>query len=114
MPGVLFVATGEDVQAEGLGDLACPAPLVNSDGTSRHDTPASVLAIEKVRHVGQPVALVVAETLTPARDAAEAIEVEYEALPVVTEAKDAYRAGRAAAFRPHSRQHRLRLGQRPG
>jgi carbon-monoxide dehydrogenase large subunit len=89
MPGVLFVATGEDVRADGLGNVPCMVPLVNRDGTPRHDTPRPVLALGKVRHVGQPVALVVAETLTAARDAAEAIEVEYDPLPAITEAKDA-------------------------
>jgi aerobic carbon-monoxide dehydrogenase large subunit len=64
-------------------------PLVNRDGTPRHDTPRPVLALGKVRHVGQPVALVVAETLIAARDAAEAIDVEYEPLPAITESKDA-------------------------
>ena len=76
-PGVLLVATGEDVRADGLGELACTAPLVNRDGTPRHDTPRPVLALGKVRHAGQPVALVVAETFHAARDAAEAIQVEY-------------------------------------
>jgi len=89
MPGVLFVATGEDVRADGLGDVPCMVPLANRDGTPRHDTPRPVLALGKVRHVGQPVALVVAQTLTAARDAAEAIEVEYDPLPAITEAKDA-------------------------
>jgi carbon-monoxide dehydrogenase large subunit len=98
IPGVLFVATGEDVRADGLGDVPCAVPLVNRDGTSRHDTPRPVLALGKVRHVGQPVALVVAETLTAARDAAEAIEVEYDQLPAVTEAKDAITAGAAQLF----------------
>src|SRR5580692_1366054 len=98
MPGVLFVATGAEVQAEGLGNLACQTPLVNSDGTPRHDTPRPLLAVEKVRYVGQPVAFVVAETLSQARDATEAIEVDYEALPVVTEAKDALAAGAAQLF----------------
>src|SRR5215471_16143856 len=83
IPGVLFVATGEDIRADGLGDVPCTVPLVNRDGTPRHDTPRPVLALGKVRHVGQPVALVVAETLTAARDAAEAIEVEYDPLPAV-------------------------------
>src|SRR5262249_15475011 len=83
MPDVLFVATGEDVRADGLSDVPCMVPLVNRDGTPRHDTPRPVLALGKVRHVGQPVALVVAETLTAARDAAEAIEVEYDPLPAV-------------------------------
>ena len=72
MPGVLVVATGTEVQAEELGNLACQTPLNNSDGTPRHDTPRPLLAIGKVRYVGQPVALVVADTLGQARDAAEA------------------------------------------
>ncbi len=98
MPGVLFVATGEDVRADGLGDVPCTAPLNNRDGTPRHDTPRPVLAIGKVRHVGQPVALVVAETLSAARDAAEAIAVEYDALPAVTEAGDAVKPGAPQLF----------------
>jgi len=81
MPGVLFVGTGENVRADGLGDIPCTTPLVSRDGKSRYDTPRPILAQGKVRHVGQPVAVVVAETLTAARDAAEAIEVEYESLP---------------------------------
>jgi aerobic carbon-monoxide dehydrogenase large subunit len=98
MPGVLFVATGEDVRAEGLGDVPCLVPLVSRDGKPRHDTPRPLLALGRVRHVGQPVALVVAETLAAARDAAEAIEVEYEPLPVVTEAKDAIVSGAPQLF----------------
>jgi carbon-monoxide dehydrogenase large subunit len=98
IPGVVFVATGEDVRADGLGDVPCMVPLVNRDGTPRHDTPRPVLALGKVRHVGQPVALVVAETLTAARDAAEAIDVEYEPLPAITEAKDAISPGAPQLF----------------
>src|SRR5262245_11325830 len=98
MPGVLLVATGEDVRSDGLGDVPCMVPLVNRDGTPRHDTPRPVLALGKVRHVGQPVALVVAETLTAARDAAEAIEVEYDPLPAITEAKDAISPGAPQLF----------------
>ena len=98
MPGVLLVATGEDVRSDGLGDLPCVTPLVNRDGTPRHDTPRPVLALGKVRHVGQPVALIIAETLAAARDAAEAIDVEYEPLPAVTEARDAVAAGAPQLF----------------
>ncbi len=96
MPGVLLVATGEDL-AE-LGDVPCVTPLNNRDGTPRHDTPRPALARGKVRHVGQPMALVVAETLAAARDAAEAIEVDYEQLPAVTEAKDAVAPGAPRLF----------------
>ncbi|HXW29321.1 MAG TPA: xanthine dehydrogenase family protein molybdopterin-binding subunit, partial [Xanthobacteraceae bacterium] len=85
MPGVLLVLTGEDVVASGLGDIPCLAPLTNRDGSPRHNTPRPVLAIGKVRHVGEPVALVVAETLHQAHDAAEAIAAEYESLPAVVD-----------------------------
>jgi len=98
MPGVLFVATGEDVRAEGFGDLPCQVPLSNRDGTPRHDTPRPLLALGKVRHVGQPVAFVVAETLAGARDAAEAIAVDYEPLGAVAAAKDAIAPGAPQLF----------------
>jgi len=98
MPGVVLVATGDDLRADGLGDIPCVTPLVNRDGTPRHDTPRPALAIGKVRHVGEPVALVVAETAAAARDAAEAIVVDYEPLPAVTEAKDAVAAGAPQLF----------------
>src|SRR6516164_5179684 len=98
MPGVLLVATGEDIRAEGLGDVPCVIPLNNRDGTPRRDTPRPVLASEKVRHVGEPVALIVAETLSAARDAGEAIAVEYEPLAAVTEATEAIRPGAPQLF----------------
>jgi aerobic carbon-monoxide dehydrogenase large subunit len=98
MAGVLLVLTGEDVRADALGDVPCHHPLNNRDGSPRHDTPRPVLAIGKVRHVGQPVALVVAETLAQARDAAEAIVVEYEALPAVTDARAAMAPGAPQLF----------------
>ncbi len=98
MPGVLFVGTGEDIRADGIGDVPCAVPLNNRDGTPRHDTPRPALALGKVRHVGQPVALVVAETYAQARDAAEAIEVDYDTLPAVTDAKAAVGTGAPALF----------------
>jgi carbon-monoxide dehydrogenase large subunit len=78
-PGVLLVFTGEDVKKAGFGDVPCLVPLENRDGTPRGDTPRPMLAQGRVRHVGDPVALVVAETLEQAKDAAELIEVEYAA-----------------------------------
>jgi aerobic carbon-monoxide dehydrogenase large subunit len=98
MPGVVLVATGEDIRSDGLGDIPCVTPLVNRDGTPRHDTPRPALASGKVRHVGQPVALVVADSVAAARDAAEAIAVDYEPLPAVTEAKDAIAPGAPQLF----------------
>jgi carbon-monoxide dehydrogenase large subunit len=98
MPGVLLVLTGEDVKADGLGDVPCHAPLNSRDGKSRHDTPRPALAVGKVRHVGQPVVLVVAETLMQAQDAAEAIEIDYETLPSVTDGRAALEQGAPQLF----------------
>lgn len=80
-PGVLAVFTGQDVKREGFGDVPCLVPLDNKDGTPRADTSRPMLALDRVRHVGDPVALVVAETLEQAKDAAELIEVDYAPRP---------------------------------
>ena len=98
MPGVLLVLTGEDVAAEKVGDVPCTHPLTSRDGKSRHDTPRPLLAIGKVRHVGQPVAFIVAETLAQARDAAEAIDAAYEELPAVTDLRAATAPGAPQLF----------------
>ena len=98
LPGVLLILTGADVEADKLGDVPCLHPLKSRDGKSRHDTPRPILAIGKVRHVGQPVAFVVAETLNQARDAAEAIEVEYDDLPAVVESRAAIAPGAPQLF----------------
>ena len=98
MPGVLLILTGADVVAEGLGDVPCASALTNRDGSQRHDTPRPVLAVHKVRHVGEPVALVVAETLAQARDAAEAIAVDYAELPASVDARAAMAEGAAPLF----------------
>ncbi len=98
MPGVVLILTGADVAADGLGDIPCVHPLVNRDGSPRHDTPRPVLATAKVRHVGQPVALIVAETYLQAQDAAEAIQVEYEELPAVADARAALAEGAPQIF----------------
>jgi carbon-monoxide dehydrogenase large subunit len=98
MPGVLLVLTGDDVKADGLGDVPCHAPLNNKDGSPRHDTPRPALAVGRVRHLGQPVALVVAETLLQAQDAAESIVIDYETLPAVTDARAALEKGAPQLF----------------
>ena len=84
-PGVLMVLTGADVMADKLGDIPCAVPMKSDDGSPRGETPRPILATDRVRHVGYPVALVVAETIGQARDAAELIEVDYEPLPAVAD-----------------------------
>jgi carbon-monoxide dehydrogenase large subunit len=91
MPGVLGVFTASDLA--GYGPLKCVVPLKNRDGSPMHKPWRGALAKDKVRYVGDPVAFVVAETMLAAKDAAEAVEIEIEALPAVTSAEDAIRDG---------------------
>lgn len=98
MPGVKLILTGRDVVAEGIGNVPCLYPLTNRDGTSRADTPRPLLAIDRVRHVGEPMALIVADTLAQAKDAAEAVEVEIEALPVTVGVEAAIEPGAPRLF----------------
>ncbi len=93
MPGVLGVYTGADLVAAGYGTLRCIVPFNNRDGSPMKKPPRNALPTDKVRFVGDPVACVVAETLWQAKDAAEAVEVEIEPLPAVTNPEEAVRPG---------------------
>ncbi|MBR0735697.1 xanthine dehydrogenase family protein molybdopterin-binding subunit [Bradyrhizobium liaoningense] len=93
MPGVLGVWTGKDLDAAGYGPFTCGLPLKSRDGSPLLQTNRQPLATDKVRFVGDPVAFVVAETLAQARDAAEAVELDIEPLPAVTDPEEAARPG---------------------
>ncbi|GCC46364.1 hypothetical protein chiPu_0030335, partial [Chiloscyllium punctatum] len=93
MPGVLGVWTGADLAAAGYKPFTCGLPLKNRDGSPLLQTNRPALATDKVRFVGDPVAFVVAETAAQARDAAEAVEVDIEPLPAVTDAAEASKPG---------------------
>ena len=93
VPGVLGVFTGAELEADGIGGLPCDIPLKNRDGSKRARVPHPVLAIEQVRHVGDPVAFIVAETHQAARDALELVMVDYDTLPSVTDLGAALDAG---------------------
>jgi carbon-monoxide dehydrogenase large subunit len=82
VPGVLAVLTGKDAAADGLGNIPCLIPV-----PGLRETPRPVLALGTVRHVGDPVAMVIAETLAQAKDAAEKVQVDYEPLPCVVDAR---------------------------
>jgi carbon-monoxide dehydrogenase large subunit len=88
-PGVLAVLTGAEAQADGLGLIPCLIPVTNLDGSERPDTPRPILAVDRVRHVGDPVAVVIAETLAQAKDAAERVAVDYEPLPATADTRHA-------------------------
>ncbi|MDI3308541.1 MAG: xanthine dehydrogenase family protein molybdopterin-binding subunit [Acetobacteraceae bacterium] len=89
VPGVLGVYTGADLQSAGFGTMKCGLPLKNRDGTPLRNIERPSLAMDKVRFVGDPVAFVVAETKAAARDGAEAVYLDIDPLPAVTEASAA-------------------------
>jgi carbon-monoxide dehydrogenase large subunit len=93
MPGVLGVWTGADMASAGHGPFTCGLPLKNRDGSPLLQTNRTPLMTDKVRYVGDPVAFVVAETIAQARDAAEAVVLDIDALPAVTSAEDAVKPG---------------------
>jgi carbon-monoxide dehydrogenase large subunit len=86
-PGVLAVYTGEDIAAAKLGGLPCGWLITDVNGQPMKEPPYPVIAQGKVRHVGERVAVVVAETLEQARDAAELVQVDYEVLPAVADGR---------------------------
>ncbi|WP_019447106.1 xanthine dehydrogenase family protein molybdopterin-binding subunit [Cupriavidus sp. BIS7] len=88
-PGVIAVLTGDDMAADKVGGLPCGWLIHSIDGSPMKEPPHPALAHGKVRHVGDQVALVVAETLQQARDASEKIDVDYEELPAVVSLADA-------------------------
>ena len=93
MPGVLGVWTAADLASANYKPFVCGLPLKNRDGSPLLQTNRMPLATDKVRFVGDPVAFVVAETVAAARDAAEAVEVDIEPLPAVTNAAEAAQPG---------------------
>ena len=98
LPGVLGIWTGADLNAAGYGPLKTLIPVPNRDGTPMKTPTRYSLATDKVRFVGDPVAIVVAETLAEARDAAEAVVVDIEMLPAVTDARAAAQPGAPLVF----------------
>jgi carbon-monoxide dehydrogenase large subunit len=101
-PGVLAILTGRDLLADGIKPIPhrpfsphpADIPLENTDGTPMFMAPHYPLAIDKVRHVGEAVAMVIAESVGAAKEAAERVDVDYEVLPAV--------ANTAAAAKPNA------------
>jgi carbon-monoxide dehydrogenase large subunit len=96
MPGVLGIYTAADLSA--YGPLKCNMPLKSRDGSPIRYTPRPALAGDKVRYVGDPVVCVVAETVAQAKDAAEAVAIDIDPLPVVLTPSDAVKAGAPLVF----------------
>jgi carbon-monoxide dehydrogenase large subunit len=100
---VVGVLTGADVAAAGINGLPCGWLITSTNGEPMKEPPHPILALDTVRYVGDQVAMVVAETLQQARDAAELVEVDYDVLPAVVNVADAAGGkspGRGSRHRP--------------
>lgn len=93
MPGVVAILTGADMAADGIGAIPFMWVMNNADGSPMNQPPRWGLARHRVRHVGEPVAVVIANTAAGAADAAEAIMIDYDALPAVTTSREALNPG---------------------
>jgi len=98
MPGVVAILTGADWLADGLGGLPCAVPRQRPDGSPMPRPPYLPLAAGVARHVGDPVAAIIARSKIEARDAAEAVLVEWEPLPAITAPAAALAPGAPAVW----------------
>jgi carbon-monoxide dehydrogenase large subunit len=97
-PGVLGVFTGEDLSQAGLGSTRTTLTRTRPDGSPMFAPAHPGLVRDRVRCVGDPIALLVAETVAQAEDAADLVHIEYEPLPSVTETSEAGQPGRPAVW----------------
>jgi carbon-monoxide dehydrogenase large subunit len=93
LPGIIAIYTAEDTAADGLGHLPAISEIKDASGARHREPPHLPMPVGKVRHVGDIVAMIVADTLDQARDAAEALAVDYEELPAVVTVAQALAAG---------------------
>src|SRR5579884_2072981 len=93
-PGVVAVFTGQDMAADGIGGLPCGWLIHSKGGSPMVEPPHPPIAVDRVRHVGDQVAVVIAESLAQARDAAELIAVDYAEEPAVVDPAEALEPGR--------------------
>jgi len=114
LPGVLAIYTGADLAADGIGGLPCNIAFKNRDGSAPASPGHPVLAQGQVRHVGDPVAFIVAETTKAARDAAEAVVVDYDILPSITDLATALDDGAPLVWDdiPNNRVFDWEIGQK--
>ncbi len=92
-PGVAAVFTGADLSAAGVGGLPCGWLVRSADGSDMAEPPHPPIVVDRVRHVGDVVAVVIAETRALAKAGAQQVEVDYADLPAVVSCEDAVRDG---------------------
>ncbi|WP_417514137.1 xanthine dehydrogenase family protein molybdopterin-binding subunit [Minwuia sp.] len=84
VPGVIAVLTGDELTEDGVHPIPCLTDIRNGDGSEHPKPPRHILAKDRVRYVGEPLAFIVAETMAAAQDAADLIEFDFKELPVTT------------------------------
>jgi carbon-monoxide dehydrogenase large subunit len=111
MPGVIKVFTGKDVEGK-MGGLPCGWLITSTDGQPMKEPPHPILAQGKVRYVGDHVAMVVADTLENARNAAEAVEVDYDVLDAVVDVRDAAKGPALHDIAPDNHCYKWAIGDK--
>ncbi|MEZ0309625.1 MAG: xanthine dehydrogenase family protein molybdopterin-binding subunit, partial [Ramlibacter sp.] len=111
MPGVAKVFIGKDVEGK-MGGLPCGWLITSTDGTPMKEPPHPILAQGKVRYVGDHVAMVVADTLEQAKNAAEAVDVEYDVLSAVVSVSDAAKATALHDAAPDNHCYKWAIGDK--
>jgi carbon-monoxide dehydrogenase large subunit len=111
MPGVTKVFTGKDVEGK-MGGLPCGWLITSTNGEPMKEPPHPILAQGKVRYVGDHVAMVVADTLDQAKNAAEAVEVDYDVLPTVVSVSDAAKATALHEAAPDNHCYKWAIGDK--
>src|SRR5262249_2788218 len=109
-PGVLGVLTGADLAADKVGNLICGWMIHSKDGSPMKMAPHPAIAAGKACYVGDPVAVVIAESYAQARDAAEQVKVDYEPLPAVTDPAKAHSSVQIHEVAPKNTIYQWSLG----
>ena len=111
MPGVVEIFTGKDIDGK-MGGLPCGWLITSTDGSPMKEPPHPVLAIGKARYVGDQVAMVIAETLEQAKNAAEAVDVDYDVLSAVVDVRDAAKGTALHEASPDNHCYKWAIGDK--
>ncbi len=111
MPGVVEIFTGKDIDGK-MGGLPCGWLITSTDGSPMKEPPHPILAIGKARYVGDQVAMVIAETLEQAKNAAEAVDVDYDVLPAIVDVRDAAKGTALHEAAPDNHCYKWAIGDK--
>jgi len=111
MPGVVKIFIGKDLEGK-MGGLPCGWLINNPDGSPMKEPPHPVLALGKARHVGDQVAMVIADSVEQAKNAAEAVVVDYDVLPAVVDVRDAAKGAQLHDAAPNNHCFKWTLGDK--